>query len=810
METSQDDSVTSRSGADEKAVADDTNITPEDSAEAPPPRNIILLSDGTGNSAAKAFKTNVWRLYKALDLRSGMQLAHYDDGVGTSGFKPFQILGGAFGWGLSRNVRDLYTSLCRDYQPGDHIYTFGFSRGAFTVRTLAGLILHCGVLDPDREVPDTNIITRRTIMHSIATDHGLRVAVRLAYRSYRRRYPDKTQWAPVVRFARWLRDAVLGPNRSREADAFRKQYARNEMTRIQCIGVWDTVAAVGMPIDELSMILDKFIYPHRFPDQHLSDDVIQARHAVAIDDERQTFHPVLWNENGISRPDQIKQVWFTGMHSDVGGGYADDDLSHVSLVWMIEEVQRKNPHHPGLDFDTDAVRDISRRATLTGPMHDSRRGAGVYYRYKPRRIQNLCNDPNTDVCIPEPRIHISVMKRIAAASDGYAPAGLPDQFTVIDYNASESGFKEDPSAHMQRIALLERAQNHILWRRVLYFLLLLLTVSLLAMPYYAPPIPGMEPEDTAQNILAGIFDRLSVFLPTFAEYWTDTWAQNPRRFLFLTAGLLIVLWHRRNIAANTQRLAEAAWWHCRKYAGKPPDVSAVRFFEALANRFRQSRVAKWLYRAWITWLLPGMFLALLFCFAVFIAFRMLVHYPAVHGGVCSKPGATAVTSPAVEYIDSGTGASSGKTVIHYSPRNHCQDTGLILHAGQPYKVDIEIEDTQSWMDGQYKAGIDGLKHFTDRFTLPFLGGLPARRKLSLPWFTLIAEIGRDSGDVFPMNQTSFTFKPKRTGRLYLYVNDAINSLGLPIDIGTGTPSRAWNAFYLNNKGEAKVTITWQR
>src|SRR5688500_5219105 len=84
-------------------------------------RKIILLSDGTGNSAAKLNKTNVWALYQALDLGGDDQIAFYDDGVGTSGFRPFRLLGGALGWGLSRNIRDLYEFLCRHYRAGDQV-----------------------------------------------------------------------------------------------------------------------------------------------------------------------------------------------------------------------------------------------------------------------------------------------------------------------------------------------------------------------------------------------------------------------------------------------------------------------------------------------------------------------------------------------------------------------------------------------------------------------------------------------------------------------------------------------------------------
>ena len=108
-------------------------------------KNIVLFSDGTGNSSAKLFKTNVWRLYQALDLSGPDQIAYYDDGVGTSSFKPFAILGGALGWGLKRNVKHIYAFLSRNYQPGDRIYTLGFSRGAFTVRILIGLVHNQGL-----------------------------------------------------------------------------------------------------------------------------------------------------------------------------------------------------------------------------------------------------------------------------------------------------------------------------------------------------------------------------------------------------------------------------------------------------------------------------------------------------------------------------------------------------------------------------------------------------------------------------------------------------------------------------------------
>src|SRR6266480_7644713 len=109
------------------------------------PKNIILLSDGTGNAANRVWKSNVWRVFESLDLRGDNQIAFYDDGVGTSSFKPLAVLGGAFGWGLKRNALDIYKFLCLNYQEDDQIFAFGFSRGAFTIRVVMGLVLSQGL-----------------------------------------------------------------------------------------------------------------------------------------------------------------------------------------------------------------------------------------------------------------------------------------------------------------------------------------------------------------------------------------------------------------------------------------------------------------------------------------------------------------------------------------------------------------------------------------------------------------------------------------------------------------------------------------
>jgi uncharacterized protein (DUF2235 family) len=335
-------------------------------------KNIILLSDGTGNGAAKRHKTNVWRLYDALDLHREDQVAFYDDGVGSQEFLPFKLIGGALGWGLKRNVRELYKFLCRNYEDGDRIYLFGFSRGAFTVRMLAGMIDYCGVYK------DYN------------TEQDLDQAARDNYNAFRSSFKKGLLTRGVRAF--WGK-----------TEALTTQHKPN----IEFIGVWDTVDAYGLPIDELAKIWDFLIYPIHFPDYKLSHKVKKACHALSVDDERLTFHPVLWDESSETDPARIEQVWFPGVHSDVGGGYPKHTLSLVALDWMITKAKapERDIGSPGLHLIQQRRKEITEHSDWHGPQHDSRSLAGAYYRYNPRDIEKLCNDKKKGVHIQQPKIH---------------------------------------------------------------------------------------------------------------------------------------------------------------------------------------------------------------------------------------------------------------------------------------------------------------------------------------------------------------------------------------------------------------------
>ena len=151
---------------------------------------------------------------------------------------------------------------------------------------------------------------------------------------------------------------------------------------IHFLGVWDTVVAYGLPIDELTQAVDKWVWPMKFRDEILCPNVQHARQALSLDDERRTFHPIPWNETAEKdlveetkvKPGRLRQVWFAGMHADVGGGYPDDGLSYVPLCWMINEAAEK-----GLVFEPFVVEKLPRLATPTGRMYDSRSGFGALF-----------------------------------------------------------------------------------------------------------------------------------------------------------------------------------------------------------------------------------------------------------------------------------------------------------------------------------------------------------------------------------------------------------------------------------------------
>ena len=292
-------------------------------------KNLVFCSDGTWGRANKRDKgrlapSNVVKIARALVNDWTHQRVLYDKGIGTRWFD--WLTGGVFGIGLSENILDGYRFLVENYSEGDQIYLFGFSRGAFTVRSLAGLIQHSGLVRPEHKDK-----------------------IKEAYNHYRQK--EKTRH-------------------------FKLTYGWSNVN-VKFIGVWDTVGALGIPSTKLN-----WIGRHRFAfhDVKLSPKINYAYQALAIDEKRKIFKPALWEVNPCAQQ-QVEQVWFAGTHANVGGGYADTGLSDIALEWMINKAK-----NVGLLFDADY---ISRHVApdSSGELRDSRAGlAKIVYRKQDRTI----------------------------------------------------------------------------------------------------------------------------------------------------------------------------------------------------------------------------------------------------------------------------------------------------------------------------------------------------------------------------------------------------------------------------------------
>ncbi len=429
------------------------------------PKNIIIFSDGTGNSGIKNRGTNVYKLFEAIDLHSHHstpdipeQVTIYDDGVGTEKFKPLKIAGGALGIGLKRNVRELYTSIARVYNPGDALYFFGFSRGAFTVRTLVGFICDCGIIDRTKFNHDKELIKK----------------TKEAYKKYRLQYQSLLGKI-------WY--TLIGKKASKTpAWNFRDNYSvklnvnngnQEIITRqipIQFIGVWDTVDAVGFPIDKVADWINDYIRRFKFYDYTLRPEVSNAYHAISIDDERKTFHPVMWD---MTEDDsRLEQVWFSGVHSNVGGGYPKQGMSLVSLHWMINKAKSH-----GLHVSQHDQKIYFQKQNVNDKLYDSRSGTKFFYRYEPRNIAKICAKSNG----LKPRIHESVFDRIDKCTEGYAPGNIPLQGEITATDTVQPHLSRLYTLYQKKLSqnssLLDIAQKAISLRSISYWLFLLTLVG---------------------------------------------------------------------------------------------------------------------------------------------------------------------------------------------------------------------------------------------------------------------------------------------------------------------------------------------
>src|SRR5262245_3184313 len=355
-------------------------------------KRLVVCCDGTWNRPDQtkqgvASPTNVAKFSLALadaDEAGNPQLLHYETGVGTR--RGERIAGGMFGIGLSRNVQDGYRFLIDCYEPGDKLYLLGFSRGAYTARSIAGLVRNAGILR-----------------------HEHRDRVEQAYAVYRT--PDTDS-----------KPGRIG------SELFPRSYSQSEVY-IEFVGVWDTVGALGIPIDGFRPPWLSRLWT--FHDTTLSRYVLNAFHAMAIDERRRPFRPTLWVQRDDAANQTLEQVWFSGAHCDVGGGYRDPGLSEIPLLWMAEKAKSC-----GLVFKPDhlvvtpSADDDARRAGIhvspdhRAELHDSRTS---YYRLQRAYDRRLAGDAGAEV---DGGALASSARRRYDEDGGYRPAGLADWIAV--------------------------------------------------------------------------------------------------------------------------------------------------------------------------------------------------------------------------------------------------------------------------------------------------------------------------------------------------------------------------------------------
>ena len=810
-------------------------------------RRIVLLSDGTGNSAAKVWRTNIWRVFESLDLSGDQQIAFYDDGVGTASFKPLAILGGAFGYGLKRNVIDIYKFACRNYRSSDdEIFGFGFSRGAFTMRIVIGLIMDQGLVDT-RGISEAELHAR----------------AKAAYRAFRKNF--HTAWPAFLRPETLIR-------------AVRDLFSRDDTARhradveinVRFLGLWDTVAAYGMPVEEMAVGFSRWIWPWILPDCVLHPGIQRACHALSVDDERTTFHPTLWDESAEQplkpRPDgtlhlcdeRISQVWFPGVHSNVGGGYPDDSVAQIPLVWILSEARTcgllfkstpfaspQTEQHPGTAQDKD------------GRLYDPRRGLGGYYRYGPRDIlalgRKLLRRQGQAVTLP--RIHESVLKRVKNRAHAYAPIGLPEQYELVTYGsevvAPPANPYETPPAAQARWRLQQDIWNLVWLRRVVYFL----TVAVSCVLFAFPLVKGSVAQDEFSSPirwLSDIIRMVAAFLPSGADTWVDAYARSPGVFVALVALLSVMIAWGAKLAGRIESRMGLVWRGVTEgtlTAAPPPS--------GLLYRIRTSD----LYvcgHAWVKNTAAPAFFALVFVWLGLTLLSHAVFNVADDAGLVCRERHGPVTelargdivlangrsADAHEYlarrrelrqllagnsampqqvgayltdkINNDPLSSQERSELMQAVRdlpvfetsNFCQSMQVTLERGRTYR--IRFDSTASFVDKEIPASGGFYTWEAPWRSAPFMFlALPLRRELIRPWFRVVARYGGKGGeetflDPDPIrdkqgNVTGWridqVIKPTRAGELFLFVNDAVIALPWIYDV-----------FYRNNKGSTRVLI----
>lgn len=765
-------------------------------------KKIVLLADGTGNGLLVQV-SNICRLWQALDTSTKDQIVLYIPGVGTQGFRPLAMLDGATGLGVPSNVRKLYRFLCANWEPNDEIYMFGFSRGAFTIRTLIDLIRIEGLAP-----------------NEIANQRTTRVEMRrlsmAAWRSYRK-HDACWEWSkpwkisPTFPIFRAVRDLILfawhyalGHRSYASVKSTRPPERNGGNVKIKFVGLFDTVEAYGVPVEELRAAIN-WIWPISFGGNHqVSENVECIRHALSLDDERTTFHPIRIDQKSNAQfPDRVKELWFAGVHSDVGGGYPDSSQALVPFVWMLNEAVKA-----GLvlrNGELDQFRDLS---SPFGPVHDSRAGTAVLYRYDPRVIAQKDDEGNF---YGPTLVHSSVIERIVHGSDNYAPIALPDdiqislpdgskfaetlnlgfqQISVGDSAISSSNTPQDVHRMLRACEAIEDLQKpsrtdinlalDLVWlRRVNYFATITLLVLLVLLPllgdflerwlrWLAPSSEIDAIGGGAANFFRGIVDSLQAATPSYvAPYWRSL-RSHPLIAGALIALLAALLWGGSNLGVKINDFARRAWRSKATSAQqRPAEQSSLLMM--IARKMRLSRVAASMHGVASDYVLPvlwGTALAMVVLppLAGLIS-RWIFDYQAGAGTVCygtdnpnkwpagsqqSSNPPKLVTASAHGALSKGGWSRDREQENGFRTSDPCWASGFQVERGVAYRLSIKIDtdaSDQPWFDQLIMTDVGGFE--SDSFIRKFLLSWFLRWP-SAGWFHPVARIGEKGDAEWPL------------------------------------------------------------
>ena len=409
-------------------------------------KNIVILADGTGQDGGKGHDSNVYKLYRMLEDRTENQIVYYDQGVGTD---RRIVSGNAFGVGFTENINQCYRFIFENYNAGDKLFLLGFSRGAATVRSLSSFIHYFGILPKSRSrlIDDAFKLyengfqpvtqdketfheedTRKFIEK--LTDRGSQLINDTSYQIYkalRKDLTDKSNQFTTAHPTMWA--------------------------EVEFLGVWDTVPALGVvPLAWLSFVVDRIPWwKFSFHDFALHRSVKNAYQALSIDDDREWFWPTIWNRYSDEDRQKITQVWFSGSHTDVGGGFAEAGLSDITLVWMVQKALQ---HGLKLYLGSRKYWNFCIAPDATDKIHPPRDGVGKVYKLGLR--DNVWGAKAVDTFGP-PVIHESVLER-AKQDPNYRPwilrkyGNYPDPETWLQENQEKylrTKFDAEVNEHYQ-------------------------------------------------------------------------------------------------------------------------------------------------------------------------------------------------------------------------------------------------------------------------------------------------------------------------------------------------------------------------